>query len=95
MIRHIVLFSAKNPDDAAVIKAALEQMASIPTAAAFEVAYNAKRDPLSTEIDVVLYSEFETWADLDAYQSHPLYRETTATVRPLRDQRVVVDYQVG
>ena len=93
MIRHIVLFSAIDPADAAVIKTALEKMASIPSAATFEVAFNAKRDALSTEIDVVLYSEFETWADLEAYQAHPLYRQTTDVVRPLRDRRLVVDYE--
>ncbi len=93
MIRHIVLFSAKDPADAAVIKAALERMAPVSGATTFEVAFNAKRDALSTEIDVVLYSEFETWTDLETYQSHPLYRETTDVVRPLRDQRIVVDYE--
>ena len=95
MIRHIVLFSAKDPKDAATIKAALEKMASIPHVRAFEVSHNAKRDRLSQEIGVVLYSEFEDWAELDAYQSHPLYRKTTEIVRPLRDQRIVADYEAG
>ena len=91
MIRHIVLFSARDADDVPRIKAALERMAAIAGATCFEVSLNAKRDRLSTEIDIVLYSEFASWADLDAYQAHPLYQEVTQIVRPLRDQRIVVD----
>ena len=93
MIKHIVLFSAKDPNDVPVIKAALEKMSSIPKISAFQVSYNSKKDELSKEIDIVLYSEFESWADLDAYQAHPIYHETTETVRPLRDQRIVVDFE--
>ncbi|MCB9949115.1 MAG: Dabb family protein [Rhodospirillaceae bacterium] len=94
MIRHIVLFSTKDPGNAATIKEELEKMAAIPGVQRFDVAYNTKRDRFSKEIDVVLYSEFATWSDLDAYQTHPAYHQATEIVRPLRDQRIVVDYEV-
>lgn len=93
MIKHIVLFSAKNPNDVSIIKSALERMSSIPQVNLFQVTYNSKRDKFSKEIDVVLYSEFESWADLAAYQDHPIYHETTEMVRPLRNQRIVVDFE--
>lgn len=93
MIKHIVAFTAKNPDDAGTIKQELEKMATIPSVGRLEVSYNAKRDKLSKEVDIVLYSEFDSWSDLDAYQAHPLHLATTAVVRPLRDQRIVVDYE--
>ena len=93
MIRHIVLFSARDPKDTAKIKETLERMAAIPQVVRFHVSYNAKRDKLSREMDVVLYSEFADWSDLEAYQAHPLYRETTEIVRPLRDRRIVVDFE--
>ena len=94
MIKHIVAFTAKNADDVPIIQDALEKMGSIPTVRLWEVAQNAKRDSLSTEIDVVIYSEFETWSDLEAFQAHPDYQQAIDVVRPLRDQRVVVDYGV-
>ncbi len=93
MIKHIVLFSAKHSKDAGTIKAALEKMSQIPQVLSFSVSYNSKRDKYSKEMDVVLYSEFASWSDLDAYQSHPIYEETTEFVRPLRDKRIVVDYE--
>lgn len=94
MIKHIVAFSAKNPDDVPTIKDALEKMRSIPTVRHWEVSRNAKRDSLSKEIDVVIYSEFDSWSDLEAFQAHPTYQHTIDVVRPLRDQRVVVDYEI-
>ena len=92
MIRHIVLFSAKQAQDAAAIKQALEAMGDIPGVRFLEVALNEKKDRLSQEIDVVLYSEFDSYEDLDAYQNHPRHLAAIDIVRPLRDQRVVVDY---
>lgn len=93
MIRHIVAFSAKDPKDIPTIKAGLARMREIPGVRVLEVADNAKHDMLSKEMDVVLYSEFDSWADLAAYQDHPLYQEAIDVVRPLRDQRVVLDYE--
>lgn len=93
MIRHIVLFSARNAADLAAIKSGLEILHGIPHASHFEVAYNSKRDGLSQEIDVVVYAEFASAADLEAYKAHPLYQESITRVRPLRDQRIAVDYE--
>lgn len=94
MIRHIVLFSAKNVYDVKVIYNALKRLASIPGPNHFEVKLNDKRDPLSKEIDIVLYAEFPDYQALDAYQTHSDYQKTTEIVRPLRNQRVVADYVV-
>ena len=94
MIKHIVAFSAKNPQDVPTIKEALEKMGSIPTVRHWEVSRNAKRDSLSKEMDVVIYSEFDSWPDLEAFQAHPTYQDTINIVRPLRDQRIVIDYEI-
>lgn len=93
MIRHIVLFRAKNPRDIEAIHEALSRLKEIPHARHLEVSRNAKKDELSTEIDLVVYAEFDDFGQLAQYKAHPLYRESIAIVRPLRDMRIAVDYE--
>ena len=70
LIRHIVFFSARRRDDVEAIRAGLSALAAIPYASLFEVALNRKVDPLSDEVDVVVYAEFEDEAALAAYKAH-------------------------
>ncbi len=91
MIRHIVFFTAADPDNAATVRDLLQALADIPHAGVFEVSLNHKADALSREVDVVVYAEFADAAALAAYKAHPLYAATTAKVRPLRDRRIVAD----
>jgi Stress responsive A/B Barrel Domain len=95
VIRHIVLFSAKDPAEVPTIQAALARLATIPHARHLEVALNARRDGLSAEIDLVVYGEFADFAALERYKAHPIYAETIAAVRPRREIRVAVDYEVA
>ena len=93
MIRHIVLFSAKQAVDVDAVRAGLERLKGIPDAAHLEIALNSRQDALSDEIDVVVYGEFADEAALRAYKAHPLYQEAIREVRPLRDLRIAVDYE--
>jgi hypothetical protein len=43
--------------------------------------------------DVVLYSEFESNAALQAYQVHPAHNEVISFVKSVRSERRVVDYE--
>jgi quinol monooxygenase YgiN len=95
MIRHIVLFSAKDPADIETIAAALRQLVEIPHASRLEVARNSRRDGLSAEIDLVVYAEFPDYAALDRYKAHPLYADCIAAVRPKRELRIAVDFEAG
>lgn len=92
MIRHIVFFSAKDPDDIDAIKTGLEALAGIPHAQKFEVSLNRKHDPISDVIDVVVYGEFADDASLEAYRNHPIYKNTIKVVRPLRELRFSADF---
>ena len=92
MIRHIVFFSAKRDDDIPAIRAGLTALGAIPSVRHFEVSLNSKVDPLCGEIDVVVYAEFEDDAALAAYKAHPIYAETTRSVRPLRELRYSADF---
>lgn len=94
MIRHIVLFSAKRPDDVPAILDGLGLLRGIPHALRLEVVRNGRLDQLGNDIDVVVYGEFADEAALAAYKAHPLYQQAIAAVRPLRDIRHAVDYAV-
>ncbi len=94
MIRHIVLFSAKRAEDVEAIHAALLRLRQIPEARRLEVVRNAKLDQLSGEVDVIVHGEFADAGALARYKAHPIYSETIAVVRPLRDLRIAVDYLV-
>ncbi|MDQ0997608.1 quinol monooxygenase YgiN [Phyllobacterium ifriqiyense] len=91
MIRHIVFFSARNKDDVEAIITGLKQLGEIPHSTTFEVMKNTKVDPVSDEIDVVVYGEFEDAAALAAYKAHPIYSATTALVKPMRELRISAD----
>ena len=91
LIRHIVFFSARRKEDVSTIQKGLSALAAIPHSTHFEVAVNEKVDPMSDEVDVVVYAEFPDAAALEAYKAHPLYDETTRRVRPLREMRYSAD----
>jgi quinol monooxygenase YgiN len=91
MIRHIVLFSAKDPADLDTIEAGLKLLEGIAAADRLEVRRNLGRDQLANTIDIVVYGEFADQAALDAYKADPLYAEAIAIVRPLRELRLAAD----
>jgi hypothetical protein len=91
VIRHIVFFSAREKKDVETIVKGLRRLGEIPHSTVFEVMPNTKTDPISGEIDVVVYGEFENAEALAAYKAHPIYSETTAVVRPLRELRISAD----
>jgi hypothetical protein len=95
LIRHIVFFSAKRGENVEAMRVGLEALGSIPNSTLFEVSLNTKVDPLSDEVDVVVYAEFPDEAALAAYKAHPTYAETTARVRPMRELRLSADVVAG
>ncbi|MET4100608.1 quinol monooxygenase YgiN [Roseovarius sp. MBR-78] len=96
MIRHIVFFSAADPEDAERIRDGLMMLAQIPHARHFEVGRNLQSDAINgTRVDLVVYAEFEDEAALAAYKAHPIYAECIALVRPLRDLRIAADFKAG
>lgn len=91
MIRHIVFFSARQKQDVDTIREELSALGEIPHSTVFEVTVNTKVDPLSDEIDIVVYAEFADQAALAAYKAHPIYDRTTRRVRPMREIRFSAD----
>ncbi len=96
MIRHIVLFTARDRADLDRIHSGLMKLADIPHSQHFEVGQNLQADSLTRDsIDLVVYAEFADKAALDAYKAHPLYQHSIDLVRPLREVRIAVDIVAG
>lgn len=93
MLRHIVFFSAKSPEQVDTIVEVLGTYADIPGVQDFQVKRCIKHDALSNEIDIVLHAVFESEAALAAYKEHPLYLAGTEIVRPIRQLRFAADYE--
>lgn len=98
MIGHIVMWKLKETaegktatENAATMKAMLE---ALPERVA-----QVRRLTVSTDIfasnpkaEVVLYTEFATVEDLDAYQVHPEHKKCVAFISSVVAERRVVDY---
>jgi Stress responsive A/B Barrel Domain len=95
MLRHIVLFTAKDKGKIDDIVDGLSVLTKIPHARRLEIARNRKTDQIGNDIDVVVYGEFENAEDLAAYKAHPLYEQSTRSVQPLREMRFAADYDLS
>ncbi|THD72617.1 Dabb family protein [Thalassobius vesicularis] len=93
MIRHVVFFSVKRPEDTERARDGLMLLAGIPYSSHFEVGRNLNTDPIpGPRVDLIVYGEFPDEAALAAFKAHPLYEQSIQIVRPLRDQRVAADF---
>jgi hypothetical protein len=95
MIRHIVFFTARSPENLPAILDGLRLLGTIPHVSHFEVTPNGKVDQIGNDIDVVVYAEFDSEAALRAYKAHPTYAEATRRVRPLRELRFAADFEAS
>jgi quinol monooxygenase YgiN len=91
MIRHIVFFTATS-DNIDEVRAGLSLLTANPHASLLEIGTNVKTDQLGTDIDLVVYGEFEDEAALAAYKAHPIYQQSIDAVRPIRELRIAADY---
>ncbi|SNR77879.1 Stress responsive A/B Barrel Domain [Humidesulfovibrio mexicanus] len=99
MIKHIVMWTLKDEAagadraaNARKMKEMLEALRGVvPSLAALEVGVEVFA--ASPACDVILYSEFASRADLDAYQVHPEHQKVVAFVKQVAASRSVVDYE--
>ncbi len=93
MLRHIVLFTLKDPQDAPQVKALLDSCKDlVPGIREFDV--GIRTEGLEATADVVLVSTFEDAAALAAYQPHPHHQHVVAQIRQMASGRQVLDYLV-
>lgn len=95
MIRHIVLFAAKDKAQIDQIVEGLAVLTTIPHARRLEIARNRKTDQLGNDIDVLVYAEFDNETELAAYKAHGLYQGSISLLRPLQELRFAADYNVS
>lgn len=97
MIKHIVMWriaeaAGDKTANALKLKQLLEGLnGRIPGLLKLEVGIDFSKEGESS--DVVLYSEFESNAALQAYQVHPAHNEVISFVKSVRSERRVVDYE--
>ena len=100
MIKHIVMWrlkefanDASKTDNAIKLKETLESLGDkIIEIKNIEVGVNINQS--GAAYDVVLYSEFDSMGDLEAYQKHPEHTKIVGFVNKIRSERAVVDYEV-
>jgi quinol monooxygenase YgiN len=95
VIRHLVFFTAKDPADLEVMRETFATLAHIPGVRAFEVGVNVRSDERTDDApDLVVHAVLDDEDALAAYRAHPIYQRSVAVVRPLRERRIAVDYEV-
>ncbi|MBB3314422.1 hypothetical protein FHT77_000264 [Rhizobium sp. BK181] len=92
MIRHIVFFTTP-AEQLEKVRAGLSILTAIPHARLLEIGTNIKTDQLGTDVDLVVYGEFDDEAALAAYKAHPDYQRSIDLVRPIREMRMAADYE--
>lgn len=100
MIKHIVIWKLKEHAEGAdratnarKIKELLDTCANLaPGTLKFEVVL--AQPGLEATSDVILYSEFATRADLDAYLEHPQHVAVKPFIAAVREGRECMDYEI-
>ena len=91
MIRHIVFWRLKSPDQFETIRRTLEaQLGRIPGLLHVEVGRSINTGRRAA--DLALVCDFANEAALAAYHQHPVHMETRAIVDPLISEHWIADY---
>lgn len=101
MVKHIICFKLKdfaegNPKsvNAKLVTGTLLSLKDkIKEIKYIEVGINAPKAS-QDNFDMVLYSEFNSFADLEIYQKHPEHVKAADFIKKVRDTRACVDYEV-
>ena len=100
MIKHIVMWKLKDfaegadrATNALTMKHKLDACAAlVPGTLTFEVVL--AQPGLEATYDIVLYSEFDSKAALDAYSEHPTHAAVKPFIGAVRESRQCMDYEI-
>jgi hypothetical protein len=101
MVKHLVMWRLRERIRAAdamenkpqILQAVEAMRSGIDGLKALEIGFN--RGGASDSADLALYSEFDSWEALQAYESHPLHDALKQLIGPMRAERRVVDYETA
>ncbi len=101
MVKHIVFFRLQDEaeghsklENAQIIKEGLENLVNlVPVLRKAEVGINIP-NATKTDYDLCLYCEFDSFADVEAYQVHPEHVKVATYIGKVRSGRAAVDYEV-
>lgn len=95
MVKHVVMWNITAQDREAVYQEMRTRLKSlmgrIPGLLSLEVGLDVNRSESAR--DVVLITEHEDGASLQAYQGHPAHLEAAGYIKGVTRDRVVVDFQ--
>ena len=99
MIKHIVVWRFKDEalgatkaENLARARVAIEALRElVPQVRHLEVGVDIRAD--HDPSDLVIYSEFDSLEDLQAYQTHPEHVKVAQLIGEMRETRSVVDYR--
>jgi len=93
MIKHLVMWTLHDKNDALKVKTVLEALQDkVPSIIEIEVGIDISKTDASA--DVVLYSTFADEAALEAYKMHPDHQAVLPMMSKVAAARKVVDYHV-
>lgn len=93
MIKHIVMWKLRDKADAPLLKERLEALnGKIPGLIRLEAGIDFLGSDQSA--DLVLVSELENRAALEAYQTHSEHQSVVPLIKAAAVSRTVVDYQI-
>ena len=99
MVKHIVMFKLKKEladvDKAQLMRRFKQAIEALPPQIPFirhiEVGLNINTNE---QWDIVLYSEFDSLADVQTYACHPAHVAAAALLADTKDGRACVDYEI-
>ncbi|MBQ1935223.1 MAG: Dabb family protein [Clostridia bacterium] len=95
MLKHVVCWKFKDENKEANMQKVKELLEALPAKIPFirklDVGVNVNTSDAAT-FDMALVTEFDSQADLNAYQIHPDHQAVSKFVSTVRTDRTVVDY---
>jgi hypothetical protein len=97
MVRHIFLWSVKDGEDGGAVLEALAQLRDrVPGIRGWSIGAHEGTSPNSSagKWQYALTCDFDSFADLDAYQEHPFHQELVTKVGPSYQDWAILDYTI-
>jgi hypothetical protein len=102
MIKHIVMWTIREGETTRIkyermaeVKARLVALKDkIREICSLEVNFNSP-SASGDNYDVVLIAEFNSWADLEAYQKHPDHIEVAEYLKNVRQNKAAIDFDIS